>query len=247
MAETRRNIPSHGDIYDFIMSKSKTTVHYRNHGGSSHSQISPRHKCPSHVVCSIPEFFKDEEYTQRRLRFEKFYHNGRWKDLHRESNKCINSGVPEIIAIGYLELALGLIFQRNEFEVKRNISLADQAISEIEDEVLASFLKARCKYLLSLSYRYLNRFEEARCLAKEALIILNLAEVGEDKAFAQYCYAIVLAEESYISQFGRRTFEDVLSELHKSVEYAKRTEDMEILVTHSQLQLSRLYLGTTHT
>ena len=79
------------------------------------------------------------------------------------------------------------------------------------------------------------------------MIILNLAEVGEDKAFAQYCYAIVLAEESYISQFGRRTFEDVLSELHKSVEYAKRTEDMEILVTHSQLQLSRLYLGTTHT
>ena len=205
----------------------------------------PHHESdPEHPLSplKVPDYLKGKEYHDRRSRFEACYHNGDWPALFEESKKCTDSKTPETVAIGYLELALGWIFQLNEREVMKNLQSAHKVIiTELSDQ---SILYARHEYLHALLLRYLQRYAEASKKAETAIMILNPFEVGEDKAFAQYCYATSFVET--LSPFCTdEDFDKARRMLITAIEYAKRAIDMDILVTYSQLQLARLYLGTT--
>ena len=135
----------------------------------------------------VPEYLTGQEYHDRRYCFEICYHNGDWHGLYEESKKCTSSENPETVAIGYLELALGWIFQLNEVEVKKNLEIAHEVIvSRIVHPVI---LYARYEYLYALLLHYLKQYQETSIRAEMAMMILTLFKVGEDKAFAQYCYA----------------------------------------------------------
>ena len=190
----------------------------------------------------VPDYLKGETYNERRSRFETYYHNGNWQGLYDESKTCTSSDCPETVAIGYLELALGWIFQLNEVEVRKNLELAGRMITvKVKNPAV---LYARHEYLYALLLRYLKQYREASERAETAMMILTLFEVGEDKAFAQYCYATSFVE-TLAPNCTEEDFQKAKKMLIAAIDYAKTANDMEILVIYSQLQLVRLYLGTT--
>ena len=206
-----------------------------------YDSVSPEHPLSP---CQIPKYLKGKIYHERRRRFETYYHNGDWHALYIESKMCTDSNIPEIEVIGYLELALGCIFQLNEAEVKKNLRLAHRVITtRIRDP---SVLYARHEYYHALLLRYLEQYEEASKMAEVAIMILSQFEVGEDKAFAQYCYATSFVE-TLTPDCTAEDFQKASKLLITAIDYAEKATDMEILVIYSQLQLIRLYLGTTHT
>ena len=225
---TRENSPTHGELYENII------LHLSvNSVAGLEQSLSP---------FQVPEYLKGKEYNERRSRFEICYHNGDWRGLYDESRKCTSSEIPEIVAIGYLELALGWIFQLNDVEVKKNLELAGRVItSEVGNPAV---LYARHEYLYALLLRYLKQYREASKRAETAMMILTLFEVGEDKAFAQYCYATSFIE-TLAPNCTVEDFQKARTMLIAAIDYAKKATDMEILVIYSQLQLARLYLGTT--
>ena len=232
--KTQEASPTHGELYDSIL---------KTDDGQDLS-IDPNSACPelplSHL--HVPKYLTGKEYHERRSRFETYYHNGDWEALYRESKKCTGSESPETVAIGYLELALGWIFRLNEIEVKKNLELAHGVItSRIKHPAI---LYARHEYLYALLLRYLKQYPEASKRAEGAMMILTLFEVGEDKAFAQYCYATSFVE-TLAPNCTNEDFQKAKKLLISAIDYAKEAIDMEILVIYSQLQLARLYLGTT--
>ena len=226
--KTRQESPIHGELYDNI-------IH------NSHRLTSRK---PEHPLSpfQVPAYLKGKEYNDRRSRFETCYHSGDWNGLFDESVKCMQSGCPETIAIGHLELALGWIFQLNEAEVTKNLELAGSVIiSAVNDPAI---LYARHEYLYALLLRYQKRYHEASKRAEGAMMILSLFEVGEDKAFGQYCYATSFVE-TIAPNCTDGDFRKAKMMLIAAIDYAKQADDMEILLIYSQLQLTRLYLGTS--
>jgi hypothetical protein len=90
----------------------------------------------------------------------------------------------------------------------------------------------------------LKLYPEASKRAEVATMMLDPYEVGEDKAFAQYCYATSFFE-TLAPDCSAADFQKAKKMLVAAIDYAKKAIDMEILVIYSQLQLARLYLGTT--
>ena len=230
--ETREEFPTHGELYDTLKSCDDS------------QDLSNSVTCPELPLghLQVPEYLTGKEYHERRYRFETCYHNGDWRGLYEESKKCTSSESPETVAIGYLELALGWIFQLNEAEVKKNLELAHGVITSTVTH--PAILYARHEYLYALLLRYLKQYQEASKRAETAMMILTLFEVGEDKAFAQYCYATSFVE-TLAPNCTEEDFQKAKNMLIAAIDYAKRAIDMEILVIYSQLQLARLYLGTT--
>jgi hypothetical protein len=109
--ETREELPAHGELYDTISAG-------RDHNDQDFGNIlrltGP--ELPFSPI-QVPEYITGREYHERRNRFEICYHNGDWQGLYEESNKCTSSGIPEIVAIGYLELALGWIFHSRQRKI----------------------------------------------------------------------------------------------------------------------------------
>ena len=91
-----------------------------------------------------------------------------------------------------MEFALGWISQLNEAEVKKNLELAHGVI--VSRITHPAILYARLEYIYAFLLRYLKQYQEASKRAETAMMILTLFEVGEDKAFAQYCYATSFVE-----------------------------------------------------
>jgi hypothetical protein len=233
--ETREELPAHGELYDTILTSHDVDQDFGNLSNLNSPELPLSH-------LQVPEYITGKEYDERRNRFETCYHNGDWQGLYEESNKCTSSGIPEIVAIGYLELALGWIFQLNKTEVEKNLELAHGVItSRISHPAI---LFARHEYLHALLLRYLKQYQEASKRAEVAMMILTLYEVGEDKAFAQYCYATSFVE-TLAPNCSEADFQKAKKMLVAAIDYAKKAIDMEILVIYSQLQLARLYLGTT--
>ena len=232
--ETQDEIPTHGELYDTILA---------SHDGQNLFNLT----CPALPLSlfRVPEYLTGKEYHERRYRFETCYHNGDWHGLYEESKKCTTSEIPETVVIGYLELALGWIFQLNEVEVKKNLELAHRIITFSESSIChPAILYARHEYLYALLLRYLKQYQDASKRAETAMMILTLYEVGEDKAFAQYCYATSFIE-TLAPNCTKKDFQKAKKMLIAAIDYAKKAIDMEILVIYSQLQLARLYLGTT--
>ena len=200
--------------------------------------------CRSLYKLQLPHCVTGRHYHERRHRFEACYHNGDWQGLLRESKKCLESGNPDTIIIGYLELALGCIFRLDEFEVNKNLRLANDVITTRSKH--RNIFYAWSKYLQSLLLRYQGKYEEASSLAETAVMVLEPYEVGEGKAFAQYCYATSFVE-TLRPDCTEEDFRKAEELLIVSINYANEAADMEILVIYSQLQLARLYLGTTQT
>ena len=236
--ETREELPAHGELYDTILASDV------DQDSGNLMKLTGNPELPFSPV-RVPEYITGKEYHERRNRFEICYHNGDWHGLCEESRKCTSSGVPETIAIGYLELALGWIFQLNVFEVKKNLKLACAVITSNSGIIShPAILYARHEYLYALLLRYLKQYPEASKRAEVATMMLDAYEVGEDKAFAQYCYATSFVE-TLAPNCSEEEFQRAKKMLVAAIDYAKHAIDMEILVIYSQLQLARLYLGTT--
>ena len=236
LTETRESLSCHGELCDLIA---------RDFSGMDFSVGSTKPEQPLGPL-QVPQYFKGQEYHERRCRFEVCYHNGDWTGLYEESRKCAASENPVTVAIGYLELALGWIFQLNEVEVRKNLELAHDIIMTLTPLQNPDILYARCEYLHALLLRYLKQYAEASKKAEVAIMMLMQYEIGEDKSFAQYCYATSFVE-TLAPNCTNEEFQKAKKMLITAIDYAQQAEDMGILVTYSQLQLARLYLGTTDT
>ena len=181
------------------------------------------------TLIQVPSYLKGKDYHERRKRFEACYHNGNWAALEEESKKCTDSNIPEIMAIGYLELALGWIFQLNEPEVKKNLKLAHHVITTMVKN--PAILYARHEYLHALLLRYLKQYPEASKKAESAMMILTLFDVGEDKAFAQYCFATSFVE-TLTPWCSDEEFCKAQTMLVTAIDYSRKAVDMEILYSH---------------
>ena len=230
LSETSEVLECHGELCDLISDFDE-----------EFNDVTSPEQPVSHI--QVPEYLKEKEYHERRSRFESCYHNGNWTGLYKESRKCMETENPVTVAIGYLELALGWIFQLNEGEVRKNLRLAHRVIMKLQDPAI---LYARCEYLHSLLLRYLQQYAKASRKAEVAMMILMHFEIGEDRAFAQYCYATSFVE-TLAPNCTDKDFKKAEKMLITAIDYAQKAEDMEILVTYSLLQLTRLYLGTTDT
>jgi len=204
---------------------------------------SPKRRVPEGL--KMGEHLTGEEYNQRRFCFESYYHNGLWKKVDEEAMKCKDSKIPEIQAIGLLETALSWIFRRNESNVLHLIGQARSICQRIVNNN-SIFLQGRCEYLLALLYRYLKDYKKAKSHVSEARSILFGVQPGEDTSFAFYCNGTITAEclasESSTHEVGK-----VECLFEQAIDHAKSCENMDILITHSHLQLTQMYLGTTHT
>ncbi len=241
---TEREVPDNGKR-NIRLGKRKCAA-----GFQSRSELLPplsKQRVPARL--KIEEPLIGEEYDQRRLRFESYYHNGQWDLVEKESRKCTESGIPEQQVVGTLELALSWIFRRNKSKV---LGLVKYAKSLCQVKTFSSnngtILLARCEYYLSLLYRYLQDFHTAEDHVREARSILFEAESSahEDKSFTYYCSAIIAAEQ-LTAKSPPCAFKRAESLFESAIDHAHCAGNLEVLVTHSRLQLARLYLGTTHT
>ena len=107
-------------------------------------------------------------------------------------------------------------------------------LSLLELRILPSCTLRRHEYLHALLLCYLKQYQEASKRAETAVMILTLFKVGEDKAFAQYCYATSFVE-TLTPNCTEEDFHKVKKMLIAAIDYAKRATDMEIFVIYSQL------------
>ena len=68
----------------------------------------------------------------------------------------------------------------------------------------------------------------------------------EDKSFTHYCTGNIIAE-CLTYKPTPSDFKQAEGEFGRAIDYALRAGNLGILVTHSRLQLARMYLSTTHT
>lgn len=204
---------------------------------------SPKRAKPAELTTEGP--LSDQEYHDRRHKFEGYYHSGQWGNVQSLAEECMESSVLEVQSIGHLELALSYIFRLKEEEVLHNVSNAEAICKTIENSN-RTFLSGRCKYLLALLYHYLENPVKANQYINEAKGILFHVEVAEDKSFAMYCDAIISAA-TLTDKSSQYEFTEVTHKFEIALNYSLHTYDMDILVIYSFLRLSRLYLGTTVT
>ena len=248
--------PRHRELYCLILEEAESDKFEGDHRTtkrknstnptvefSDFAPPSPKRRVPEGL--KMEEHLTGEEYDQRRCRFESYYHNGLWKKVDEEATKCKDSEIPEVQTIGLLETALSWIFRRNESNV---LCLVGQARSICERIMNNNsiFLQGRCEYLLALLYRYLKDYRKAKSHVREARSILFDVEPGEDKSFALYCDGTIAAE-CLTDESSAHEVCKVECLFERAIDHAKSCENMDILVTHSHLQLARMYLGTTHT
>lgn len=185
------------------------------------------------------------KYNERRLRFECYYHNGEWDKVKDEADKCMKSKHLDVRVIGLLEMALSWIFHSNkDYSPIRCIEEAQLVCQTITGNN-KFFLLGRCEYLLSLHFRYQKDCDNAQKHIEKAKCYLFDVAPGEDKSFAYYCHATLVAE-----CLSDESPSDKLKEVEYLFEKARenaRFADLDILVVYSDLQLSRFYIGTTHT
>ena len=184
-------------------------------------------------------------YNERRLRFESYYHNGEWDKVKDEADKCMKSEYPDVRVIGLLEKALSWIFRSNKDYPPVTCIEEAQLVCQSVSGNNRSFLLGRCEYLLSLYFRYQKDYERARSHVEKARCYLFDVASGEDKSFAYYCHA-TLDAECLCDESPPDKFRDV-EELFEKARDNARFANIDILVVYSDLQLSRLYIGTTHT
>ena len=244
------NHPRHKELYHLLQDADDSgEQHPRKRENNSKSTAqhltppSPKRKTPG-VLC-IEEHLTGEEYTQRRQRFESYYHNGHWDKVDEEARKCKASNILEIQAIGLLETALSWIFRSNKKNTVQLIKEAKTICQRIENNN-STFLQGRCEYLLSLLYRYRKKYKKAKRHIKEARCILCDVEPGEDKSFANYCDGVIAAE-CLSEDSSPHEVEKVQRLFERAIDYATYSENVDTLVIHSYLQLVWLHLGTTHT
>lgn len=185
------------------------------------------------------------EYNKRRLRFELYYHNGEWEKVKEEAGVCNKSKYPDIRVIGLLEMALSRIICSDNNHSPIPCIEDAQAICQSITGNNRSFLLGRCEYLLSLYFRYKADYGAARMHIEKAKGHLFDVASGEDKSFVYYCDASLQAE-CLSDESPAADFEQV-KRLYENARDNARYASLDILVVYTDLQLSRLYLGTTHT
>ena len=233
--ESRKELPAHGEIHDILTKNDNcreisVTVSHT----STCTCLAPL------SLLQVPECLKGKEYKIRRSKFDTYFNVG--GDWLRESKRWIRSENPEMIVMGYLELAIGWLFQIKLFKAKKNLDLAGDVItSRVKNPAV---LYARHEYLHALILRQQKQYQEARKQAEGARMILSLFEVSEDKAFGQYCYAIIFAEMLPPKSIDE-DFQKAKEMLIAAIDYAKRAGDMEFLIRYALLHLARLNLGVT--
>lgn len=243
--------PRHKELYHLLLQDAVDSgeKHPRKRENNPKSTVqhlappSPKRRTPG--VLYIEEHLTGEEYTQRRHRFESYYHNGHWAKVDEEARKCKDSNVLDIQAIGLLETALSWIFRGNKKITVQLIKEAQTICQRIETNN-SIFLQGRCEYLLSLLYRYRKNYKKAKRHIREARSILCDVEPGEDKSFANYCDGVIAAE-CLSEDSSPHEVEKVQRLFERAIDYASYSENVDSLVIHSYLQLARLHLGTTHT
>ena len=198
------------------------------------------------------ELLMGEDYSQRRTRFEQYYHNSEWERVSEEVDKCLQSNIPEDKVIGYLELSLSWIFRLEKYKAMWFIHKAE-IIIDMNQEINsnnAMFLKERCNYLRSLLYIYLEEYEEAEEFGKKAVVRYTEVEAddGEDKAFAEYCYATsrFLKESDSVVVMKPKIKKEVETSFRQVIAISKERDTTNILAMHSLLRLACLHLDSTY-
>lgn len=157
----------------------------------------------------------------------------------------MKSKQPDVRVIGLLEMALSWIFRSDKDYSPVHCIERAKVICQIIIGNNKSFLLGRCEYLLSLYFRYEGDFDTARRHIEKARFHLFDVTSGEDKSFAYYCHA-TLEAECLNDESPPEKFKEV-EELFEKARGHALFANLDILVVYSDLQLSRLYIGTTHT
>ena len=206
----------------------------------------PMQSCSSGPKPLEPDsLLKGTKYSNRRLRFEHYYHNGQWDKVREEADECMKSSHLDVRVIGLLEMALSWIFRSDEDYSPVHCIERAQMVCQTINGNNKSFLLGRCEYLLSLYFRYQGDFDTARRHIEKARYYLFDVASGEDKSFAYYCHA-TLELECLNDESPPEKFKEVEHLFEKARDNA-RFAGLNILVVYADLQLSRLYIGTTHT
>ena len=194
-----------------------------------------------------------DEYNKLIARFKVYHHNGDWVAVEEELKICMQSEIPEIIAVGFLEDACSWVYRFNEQKVLSAISQARKLCGTKICGGNAIFLEARAEYILSGLYRYLKQYEKSVEHAKNAMVHLFNAEQGEDSAFANYnhacaSYALMLDSRQETSVTIRQMMQDFMFAIDTAVTHAASTSDNQwalIVASHSWIRLAMLSLGST--
>ena len=194
-----------------------------------------------------------DEYTKLIARFKVYHHNGDWVAVEEELKICMQSKIPEIRAVGFLEDACSWVYRFNEQRVLSAISQARKLCGTKICGGNAIFLEARAEYILSGLYRYLKQYEKSVEHAKNAMVHLFNAEQGEDSAFANYnhacaSYSLMLDSRQETSVTIRQMMQDFMFAIDTAVTHAASTSDNQwalIVASHSWIRLAMLSLGST--
>ena len=194
-----------------------------------------------------------DEYNCLIARFKVYHHNGDWAAVGEELEICMQSEIPEIRAVGFLEDACSWVYRFNEQNV---LSAIGQARKLCETKICggnAIFLEARAEYILSGLYRYLKQYDKSVEHAKNAMVHLFNAEQGEDSAFANYnhacaSYALMLESQQESSVTIRQMMQDFKFAIDTALTHSASTSDNQwplIVASHSWIRLAMLSLGST--
>lgn len=196
-----------------------------------------------------------DEYNQLIAKFKVYHHNGDWVAVEEELKICMQSEIPEIIAVGFLEDACSWVYRFNEQKVLSAIGQARKLCGTKICGGNAIFLEARAEYILSGLYRYLKQYEKSVEHAKNAMVHLFNAEQGEDSAFANYnhacaSYSLMLESRQETSVTIRQMMQDFTFAIDtaSAVTHAASTSDNQwalIVASHSWIRLAMLSLGST--
>ena len=191
---------------------------------------------------------RGKDYDKLIVTFRTYHHNGEWMKLEAEADKYLKleSTPCEKQVVSLLEMAVSCILQRKEEKIIANlVEEAKSRCTMLCGENLV-FLKGRCEYVLSMHFRYLKNYEEAKKHAENAKKILFNVEPGDDSAFANYCDACAIVEMLSENSTPEEV-EEVECYFRIAIDDARsHGSGFDLVAPHSFMRLAQMYLGSSH-